>query len=140
MKNIKLISLSVVATCVLFATEMAVTKMPNSSGTDTVSMHTASQDSNKTNTPKPYYFGEIVSIKHGGAYTYLEIKEKTDKTFWIAIETVDAKVGDFVRFNIELATKNFKSKALDKVFEDLVFASNLEYRSSKGKEDTNTSK
>ncbi len=77
---------------------------------------------------KPFYQGEVVSIKQGGSYIYMEVKEKTHKTFWIATTNADVKIGDFVRFQKEVVAKNFKSKALDRVFKELMFASNLQYR------------
>ncbi len=80
---------------------------------------------------KPYYQGTIVELANAGGYTYLSIKEKTEKTFWIAVSRTEAKVGDYVRFQKELVTTNFKSKALGKKFDELMFASNLEYRVSK---------
>ncbi len=89
------------------------------------------KDLNNTNTLKPYYQGEVVSVEHGGAYTYIEVKEKTEKTFWIAVSSADAKVGDFVRFQKELVMKDFKSKALKRTFKELMFASGLQYRVNK---------
>ncbi|MFT5662508.1 MAG: hypothetical protein ACI9TV_003165 [Sulfurimonas sp.] len=80
---------------------------------------------------KPYYQGEIVTMEHAGGYTYLEVKEHSDKTFWAAVSKTEAKVGDYVRFKRELVTENFKSKALKKTFKQLMFASDLQYRVSK---------
>ena len=77
---------------------------------------------------KPFYQGKIVTILQAKSYTYLEIKESTNLTFWIAINAVDAKVGDFVRFQKELVTQNFKSTILNRTFKELMFASHLQYR------------
>ena len=77
---------------------------------------------------KPFYQGEIISIEHGGAYTYLEILEKTDISFWIVVDKVDAKKGDFVMFQEDLVAENFYSKALNKTFDEIMFATNLQYR------------
>ena len=85
-------------------------------------------DSNTTANINPYYQGDVVTVEHGGSYTYLEIQEKTQKTFWVAVSNADVKVGDFVRFQMELVTQNFKSKALDRTFDELMFASNLQQR------------
>lgn len=76
----------------------------------------------------PFYQGEIVSVLQAQAYTYLEIKESTNLTFWVATTAVEANIGDFVRFQKELVTKNFKSKTLDRVFKELMFVSSLQYR------------
>ena len=89
------------------------------------------QDINNTSTAKPYYQGDVVSVEQGGAYTYIEVKEKTEKTFWIAVSSSDAKVGDFVRFQKELVMQDFKSKALKRTFKELMFASALQYRVNK---------
>jgi hypothetical protein len=76
----------------------------------------------------PYYQGEVVSVKHGAGYTYLEIKEKTDLTFWVALERVDAKVGDYVMFQKQMIARNFKSTVLNRTFDEIMFASNLQYK------------
>lgn len=75
-----------------------------------------------------YYQGEVMMVSQGGAYTYLEIKEKTEKTFFVVVSQADVKVGDYVRFQKELVTQNFKSKALDRTFKELMFASHLEQK------------
>jgi len=89
------------------------------------------KDINNTTTIKPYYQGTVVSVEHGGAYTYIEVKEKTEKTFWIAVTNSDVKVNDFVRFQKELVMKDFKSKALKRTFKELMFASGLQYKINK---------
>lgn len=77
---------------------------------------------------KPYYQGEIINIEHGGGYTYLEILESTDMSFWIVVDRVEAKKGDFVMFQEQLVAQDFYSKALDKTFDEVMFATNLKYR------------
>ena len=85
-------------------------------------------DANATAIVKPYYQGEVVTVEHGGAYSYLEVKEHTEQTFWVAVNAAEVKVGDYVRFQKELVTKNFKSKALDRTFDELMFGSNLQHK------------
>ncbi len=77
---------------------------------------------------KPYYQGEVISLQNAGGYTYLEVKEHSDKTFWVAVTRTEVQLGDYVRFQKELVTKNFISKTLNKTFEELMFASNLQYK------------
>ena len=89
---------------------------------------TSNQEANKTIAVKPFYQGEVVNVQQGGKYTYIEVKERTHKPFWIATNSADVKTGDFVRFQKEIVVKNFKSKALNKVFKELMFASNLQYK------------
>ena len=82
----------------------------------------------KPSQQKPFYQGEIVTVLQANAYTYLEIKEATKLTFWVATNGVDAKVGDYVRFQKELVTQSFKSTTLKRTFKELMFVSHLEYR------------
>ena len=77
---------------------------------------------------KPYYQGEIVNFEHGGGYTYIEVKEKTELTFWIAVEAAEVKKGDFIKFRKEMVAKDFKSKTLNKTFDEIMFASDLQYK------------
>ena len=88
-------------------------------------------EANATAVEKPYYQGEVVSVEQGGAYTYLEVKEHTEETFWVAVNAAEVNVGDYVRFQKELVTENFKSKALNRTFEMLMFGSNLQYKVNK---------
>lgn len=77
---------------------------------------------------KPYYQGEIINIEHGGSYTYLEIMESTEMSFWIVVDRVEAKKGDFVMFQEQLVAQDFYSEALDKTFDEVMFATDLQYR------------
>lgn len=79
---------------------------------------------------KPFYQGEILTIEHGGGYTYLEILENTGMSFWIVVDKADAKKGDFVMFQEDIVALDFYSKALDKTFDEIMFATNLQYRVS----------
>lgn len=79
---------------------------------------------------KPYYQGEIINLEHGGGYTYLEILESTDLSFWIVVDKADAKIGDFVMFQEDIVAQDFYSKALDKTFDEIMFAIDLQYRIS----------
>lgn len=81
------------------------------------------------------YEGVVVDTLQGGGYSYLQI-EDAKKKYWIAVESVSLEKGTQVRFTEELRAKNFESKALNRKFDELVFASNLQYRtnvSEKGK-------
>lgn len=107
--------------------EINVTKLTDEINSTIVENHHKTQNNN------PYYQGEVVTVEQAGAYTYLEVKEKTEKTFWVAVSSADVKVGDYVRFQMELVTKNFKSKALNKTFKEVMFASGLQHRVTKKK-------
>jgi len=86
------------------------------------------KQTHKSETIKAFYQGEIVQVLQAKEYTYLQIKENTNLTFWVTTTAISAKIGDFVRFQKELVTQNFKSKTLNKVFKELMFVSHLEYR------------
>jgi hypothetical protein len=87
---------------------------------------------------KPFYQGMIVELKDAAGYTYILIKEDLTghqheeghehNDFWIVVEKTTAKVGDEVRFQKELVTKNYLSKELNETFDELMFASNLQYK------------
>ena len=73
--------------------------------------------------------GVVVDTLDGGGYTYLQI-EDAKKKYWIAVEGAKIDKGMEVRFTEELRAKNFESKSLNRVFDEIVFASNLQYRTS----------
>ena len=104
-----------------------VEKKPNVEGAQSQGHHGGEGAQNA----QPFYQGEVVSVEHGGGYTYLEIKERTDLTFWVALERAEVKVGDFVRFQKEMVAKNFKSKALNITFDEIMFASHLQHKVKK---------
>jgi len=79
---------------------------------------------------QPYYQGEVLEFIQGGGYTYIEVKESTGMSFWIAVERIEVKTGDVIRFKKELVAKDFKSKTLDRVFDELMFASDVQYQVS----------
>jgi len=88
--------------------------------------------SSKAETIKPYYQGKVLEVRQGGGYTYLRVKEKSGKSFWAVVGKTDVKVGDFVRFQKEFVAKNFNSKALNRSFDELMFADNIQKRVTKG--------
>lgn len=80
---------------------------------------------------KNSYEGKVVDVVHGGGYTYLEIEEKTKETFWIAVSGIKVAIGTYVRFDEEMVVTKFESKALNRTFDSIMFASNLQYRTDK---------
>ena len=73
--------------------------------------------------------GTVVDTINGGGYTYLQIDD-TKKKYWVAVEGTKVEKGTEVRFTEELRAKNFESKALNRKFDEIVFASNLQYRTA----------
>jgi len=72
--------------------------------------------------------GKVVEVVNGGGYTYLQI-EDAQKKYWIAVTGLTIEKGVEVRFMEEMRTKNFESKSLNRKFDELMFASNLQHRS-----------
>lgn len=53
-------------------------------------------------------------------YTYLRVNEK-NKTYWIAVTSMDIQKGDMVYFSQAMEMKNFKSESLNRTFESILF-------------------
>jgi len=73
--------------------------------------------------------GVVVDTINGGGYTYLQIEDSKQK-YWIAVEGIKIEKGTEVRFTEELKAKNFQSKALNRTFDEVMFASNLQHRTN----------
>lgn len=71
--------------------------------------------------------GVVVETLDAGGYTYLQI-EDAKKKYWVAVEGVKIDKGMEVRFTEEMRVKDFKSQSLGRVFDEIIFASNLQYR------------
>jgi len=76
------------------------------------------------------YTGVVVEVLHGGGYTYLHIEDSFKKTYWAALEGVNIDKGTEVRFTEEMRAQKFQSKSLERTFDDLIFASNLQTRTA----------
>lgn len=77
---------------------------------------------------KPFYQGKVTEVRHGGAYTYLHVKEENKKSFWVVVSHENVKEGDVIRFQKQLIAKDFDSKALNRKFDEIMFADNLQYK------------
>ena len=64
------------------------------------------------------------SINSGG-YTYMKVQEGKN-TFWIAMTQRNAKVGQTVKFAEQGWMKNFHSKTLDRTFDKILFAADVQ--------------
>jgi len=76
------------------------------------------------------YTGVVIDTLNGGGYTYLHIEDSFKKTHWAALEGVKIDKGTEVRFTEEMRAQKFESKSLGRTFDDLIFASNLQTRTS----------
>ena len=130
MKIIKFASIAVfiVLIVLLIIKRETITQYFNNSDITPLNESMAPKHGDIDQTEKPFYQGEVMVVEHGGAYSYLEIKEKTGETFWVAAERLDAKVGDSIRFHNEMVAHDFKSKALIRTFPEIMFISNVQHK------------
>ena len=64
---------------------------------------------------------KVLEVKDAGSYTYLKVEEQ-GKQFWAAINKAAINVGQEVTIKEQVWMQNFKSKALDKTFDKILFA------------------
>ncbi len=76
--------------------------------------------------------GTVIETFDGGGYTYMHIKED-GKKFWIAGPKLKVKNGATVSFTEQVWMPNFKSKALGRTFDNLLFVSGVNIASSGSK-------
>ena len=81
------------------------------------------------------YTGVVVDVIDSGGYTYIQIEDNFKKQYWAAVEKVQINKGTEVRFNEEMRVKTFESKSLGRTFDDIIFASNLQYRTEKSEKE-----
>lgn len=115
-------TISLIAVCFL-ALSLNASEAKKDEAMPKAPYHNSQKDNNK-----PYYYGSVQEVQHGGAYTYMRIKENTEETFWVVVDNSDVKKGDYVRFKQQLIAKNFESKELNRKFDEIMFADNLEYK------------
>jgi len=65
--------------------------------------------------------GKVVETLDGGGYTYINL-EKDGKKTWVAVPVMKVKVGDEVKLQSGMPMTNFKSKALNRTFESVIFS------------------
>ncbi|WP_321314446.1 hypothetical protein [Halarcobacter sp.] len=64
---------------------------------------------------------KVLETKNAGVYTYIKVKEKKDN-YWVAITKSNIKIGQTITIHEQVWMKNFKSKALNKTFDKILFA------------------
>lgn len=67
------------------------------------------------------YTGKILEIQDGGSYSYIKIQTK-EKTFWVATMKASLEIGKILTVKEQVWMKNFKSTALNKTFDEILFA------------------
>ena len=65
---------------------------------------------------------KITQTLSSGGYTYMKVQEGKNN-YWVAMTQRDAKVGQEISFEEQGWMKNFKSKTLNRTFDDILFAS-----------------
>jgi len=65
--------------------------------------------------------GKVVETMDGGGYTYINL-EKDGKKTWVAVPVMKVKVGDEVKLQSGMPMTNFKSKALNRTFDSVIFS------------------
>ena len=65
---------------------------------------------------------KITQTLSSGGYTYMKVQEGKNN-YWVAMTLRDAKVGQEISFEEQGWMKNFKSKTLNRTFDDILFAS-----------------
>lgn len=68
--------------------------------------------------------GEVISTIDSGGYTYIEAKDGGE-TFWIAAPKAFLQKGDKINFSGGMWMPNFKSKALDRTFDKILFVDGI---------------
>jgi len=69
-------------------------------------------------------FGKILQVEKVKGYTYLKVDENGIQK-WVTIANLPVKKGDIIGYDNRLVMKNFKSKALGKTFDEIIFATKV---------------
>lgn len=67
---------------------------------------------------------KVVEVMQTNSYTYLKVAEYGQE-YWMAVNAMDAKVGDDFYYDESMEMKGFKSKQLERVFERILFVDDL---------------
>jgi starvation-inducible outer membrane lipoprotein len=74
----------------------------------------------KTTLPPGYHQTTVKEVLQTNNYTYINVEED-DKTYWIAVVTLEAKPGDLLYYSKSMEMSNFKSRELDRTFATILF-------------------
>ncbi len=66
----------------------------------------------------------VTEVLNAQAYTYLNVTEEGN-TFWIAVPTIEAQMGEELYFSQFMEMVQFESKDLNRVFESVLFVSDI---------------
>lgn len=68
--------------------------------------------------------GQVLSSIQVPGYTYIEVRNN-GRTLWLAGTPVEVEEGEVISWGQSAVMRNFKSSALDKVFEEILFVSGV---------------
>ena len=66
--------------------------------------------------------GQVLSVIQVQSYTYIEVRN-SGRSIWLASNPVEVSEGDVISWGQSAVMRNFKSQALDRVFDEVVFVS-----------------
>jgi len=73
---------------------------------------------------KPFYAGKVVETMSSGGYTYICL-EKEGKRSWAAVPPTEVKVGEEIEVLPGTEMGTFKSKTLNRTFDNIIFSSGI---------------
>ena len=73
---------------------------------------------------------KVLESLNSGGYTYIQVEEGTNK-YWIAMTQRDVKVDQLISFNEQGWMQKFHSKTLNRTFDKILFASDIETTANK---------
>lgn len=69
--------------------------------------------------------GKVLNIAQAGPYTYVEV-DQNGRSVWLAGNRADVAVGDQVSWGNYAVMRNFTSKSLNRVFDQILFVSSIQ--------------
>lgn len=69
--------------------------------------------------------GKVLNIAQAGPYTYVEV-DQNGRSVWLAGNRVNVAVGDQVHWGNYAVMRNFTSKSLNRVFDEILFVSSIQ--------------
>ena len=69
--------------------------------------------------------GIVQEVLQVSSYTYLYVLEEDETKRWLAVPTIEAKLGEIYYYKGGMVMPNFKSAELNKSFDAVVFLSNI---------------
>jgi hypothetical protein len=84
-------------------------------------MNAVAPAANGATIDKPFYAGKVVETMFAGGYTYICL-EKDGKKSWSAVPPTEVKVGDEIEILPGTEMGTFKSRTLNRTFDNIVFS------------------